>query len=218
MIIRSLRVTNFRNYDRFNITLGSKMNIFIGNNASGKTNILEAIAILGLTKSFRNGLDSDVIKFNRKKASIEGRILNNRQIKDLKIDFLDKNKDIYVNSKKVQKYADYLSNLNIIVFTPNDLDIIKGSPNIRRNLLNMTLSQISYSYLVTYNEYNKIYMDILDNDGKVKDQAYVYEFNMDNPMNVNLLGKDILEHDYVQYMQKKKLNSQNLFDDEDMFY
>ena len=68
------------------------------------------------------------------------------------------------------------------------------------------------------NEYNKIYMDILDNDGKVKDQAYVYEFNMDNPMNVNLLGKDILEHDYVQYMQKKKLNSQNLFDDEDMFY
>ena len=68
------------------------------------------------------------------------------------------------------------------------------------------------------NEYNKIYMDILDNDGKVKDQAYVYEFNMYNPMNVNLLGKDILEHDYVQYMQKKKLNSQNLFDDEDMFY
>ena len=67
-------------------------------------------------------------------------------------------------------------------------------------------------------EVNKIYMDILDNDGKVKDQAYVYEFNMDNPMNVNLLGKDILEHDYVQYMQKKKLNSQNLFDDEDMFY
>ncbi len=178
MIIRSLRVTNFRSYDRFNITLGSKMNIFIGNNASGKTNILEAIAILGLTKSFRNGLDSDVIKFNRKKASIEGRILNNRQIKDLKIDFLDKNKDIYVNSKKVQKYADYLSNLNIIVFTPNDLDIIKGSPNIRRNLLNMTLSQISYSYLVTYNEYNKIlktrneYLKILFTNG-IADKSYL---------------------------------------------
>ena len=55
MIIRSLKVTNFRNYNRFNITLGSKMNIFIGNNASGKTNILEAIASLGLTKSFKNG-------------------------------------------------------------------------------------------------------------------------------------------------------------------
>ena len=178
MIIRSLKVTNFRNYDRFNITLGSKMNIFIGNNASGKTNILEAIAILGLTKSFRNGLDCDVIKFCRKKAVIEGRVLNNKQIKDLKIEFLEKDKNIYVNSKKVKKYADYLSNLNIVVFTPNDLDIIKGSPSIRRNLLNMTLSQISYSYLVTYNEYNKIlktrneYLKILFTNG-IADKTYL---------------------------------------------
>ena len=178
MIIRSLKVTNFRNYDKINITLGSKMNIFIGNNASGKTNILEAIAILGLTKSFRNGLDSDVIKFNRKKALIEGRVLNNKQIKDLKIEFLEREKNIYVNCKKVKKYADYLSNLNIIVFTPNDLDIIKGSPSIRRNLLNMTLSQISYSYLVTYNEYNKLlktrneYLKILYTNG-IADKTYL---------------------------------------------
>ena len=132
------------------------MNIFIGNNASGKTNILESIAILGLTKSFRNGLDSDVIKFNKKKAIIEGRVINNKQIKDLKIEFLEKEKNIYINSRKIKKYADYISNLNIVVFTPTDLEIIKGSPSIRRNLLNITLSQISYSYLITYNEYNKI--------------------------------------------------------------
>ena len=178
MVIRSLKVTNFRNYDRFNITLGSKMNIFIGNNASGKTNILEAIAILGLTKSFRNGLDSDVIKFGKKKSIIEGRVLNNKQIKDLKIEFLEKDKNIFVNSKKIQKYASYISNLNIILFTPNDLDIIKGSPSIRRNLLNMTLSQISYSYLVTYNEYNKIlktrneYLKILFTNG-IADKTYL---------------------------------------------
>ena len=125
MVIRSLKVTNFRNYDKFNITLGSKMNIFIGNNASGKTNILEAIAILGLTKSFRNGLDSDVIKFGKKKSIIEGRVLNNKQLKDLKIEFMEKDKTIFVNNKKIQKYASYISNLNIILFTPNDLDIIK---------------------------------------------------------------------------------------------
>ena len=178
MVIRSLKVTNFRNYDRFNITLGSKMNIFIGNNASGKTNILEAIAILGLTKSFRNGLDSDVITLDRVLSIIEGRVLNNKQIKDLKIEFLEKDKNIFVNSKKIQKYASYISNLNIILFTPNDLDIIKGSPSIRRNLLNMTLSQISYSYLVTYNEYNKIlktrneYLKILFTNG-IADKTYL---------------------------------------------
>ncbi|HIT37322.1 MAG TPA: DNA replication/repair protein RecF [Candidatus Onthousia faecipullorum] len=178
MIIRSLKVTNFRNYDKFNITLGSKMNIFIGDNASGKTNILESIAILGLTKSFRNGLDSDVIKFGKKKALIEGRVLNNKQIRDLKIEFLEKEKDIFVNNKKITKYASYISNLNIVIFTPNDLDIIKGSPSIRRNLLNMTLSQISYSYLVTYNEYNKIlktrneYLKILFTNG-IADKTYL---------------------------------------------
>ena len=178
MVIRSLKVTNFRNYDKFNITLGSKMNIFIGNNASGKTNILEAIAILGLTKSFRNGLDSDVIKFGKKKSIIEGRVLNNKQLKDLKIEFMEKDKTIFVNNKKIQKYASYISNLNIILFTPNDLDIIKGSPSIRRNLLNMTLSQISYSYLVTYNEYNKIlktrneYLKILFTNG-IADKTYL---------------------------------------------
>ena len=73
--------------------------------------------------------------------------------------------------EKLKKYADYISNLNIVVFTPTDLEIIKGSPSIRRNLLNMTLSQISYSYLVTYNEYNKIlktrneYLKILFTNG-----------------------------------------------------
>ncbi len=178
MIIRSLKVTNFRNYNRFNITLGSKMNIFIGDNASGKTNILESIAILGLTKSFRNGLDSDVIKFNKKKAIIEGRVINNKQIKDLKIEFLEKEKNIYVNSKKIKKYADYISNLNIVIFTPTDLEIIKGSPSIRRNLLNITLSQISYSYLITYNEYNKIlktrneYLKVLFTNS-IADRAYL---------------------------------------------
>ncbi len=154
------------------------MNIFIGDNASGKTNILEAIAILGLTKSFKNGLDSDVIKFGKSKSFIEGRILNNKQLKDLKIEFSLNGKNIYVNAKKIKKYANYISNLNIVLFSPSDLDIIKGSPTVRRNLLNITLSQISYSYLVTYNEYNKIlkarneYLKILFTNG-IADKAYL---------------------------------------------
>lgn len=156
MIIRSLKVTNFRNYDKFNITFGSNMNIFIGSNGSGKTNILESISLLGLTKSFRNVLDIDLIKFNKATALIEGRVNNNKQLKDLKITLRDKKKEVFVNDKKVKRYADYISNLNIIVFSPLDLEIIKGSPSIRRNLLNVSLSQISYQYLVTYNEYNKI--------------------------------------------------------------
>ena len=124
------------------------MNIFIGDNGSGKTNILEAISILGLTKSFRNVLESDLIKFNKQKAKIEARISNNGQVKDLKIEFLPKEKDIYVNNKRIRKYADYLSNLNLVIFSPFDLEIIKGSPSIRRNLLNISLSQLSFTYFL----------------------------------------------------------------------
>mgnify|MGYP001622966724 FL=1 len=148
MIIRSLKFNNFRNYNKFMVTLGAKMNIFIGDNGSGKTNILEAISILGLTKSFRNVLESDLIKFNKQKAKIEARISNNGQVKDLKIEFLPKEKDIYVNNKRIRKYADYLSNLNLVIFSPFDLEIIKGSPSIRRNLLNISLSQLSFTYFL----------------------------------------------------------------------
>ena len=178
MIIRSLKFNNFRNYDKFAVTLGSKMNIFIGNNGSGKTNILEAVSILGLTKSFRNTLEADFIKFGKKKASLMARVIKDEQLKDLKVEFLEKEKNIYVDSKKIKKYADYISNLNVVIFTPFDLEIIKGSPSVRRNLLNVSLSQLSFRYLVTYNEYNKLlktrneYLKILYTNG-IADKTYL---------------------------------------------
>ena len=154
------------------------MNIFIGDNGSGKTNILEAVTLLGLTKSFRNITEADMIKLNRQKAIVEARVSNKKQLKDLKIELYQKEKKIYLDDKKVKKYTDYIANLNIIVFTPFDLEIIKGSPNVRRNLLNVSLSQISYAYLVTYNEYNKIlktrneYLKILYTSG-LADKTYL---------------------------------------------
>ncbi|HIS38730.1 MAG TPA: DNA replication/repair protein RecF [Candidatus Onthousia faecavium] len=205
MIIRSLKFNNFRNYNKFMVTLGAKMNIFIGDNGSGKTNILEAISILGLTKSFRNVLESDLIKFNKQKAKIEARISNNGQVKDLKIEFLPKEKDIYVNNKRIRKYADYLSNLNLVIFSPFDLEIIKGSPSIRRNLLNISLSQLSFTYLVTYNEYNKIlktrneYLKILYTNS-IADKTYL------DILTDKLIDKAIIiykiRYDYINKINK----------------
>lgn len=154
------------------------MNIFIGNNAQGKTNILEAITMLGLTKSHRVGVSPNIIMFNKKKAQIKGVVKKNKIITKLEVDITEEEKKLKVNQTDIKKVADYISNLNVIVFTPDDLEIVKGSPNIRRNLLNIQLSQISKNYLNTYNEYNKLlktrneYLKILFSNS-IADKSYL---------------------------------------------
>lgn len=154
------------------------MNIFIGNNAQGKTNILESIVILALTKSHRIGVNPNIIQFNKSKATIKGVVKRDRVISKLEIAISDGEKKTKVNGNEIKKIADYISNLNIIIFTPDDLEIIKSSPNIRRNLLNIQLSQISKNYLNTYNEYNKIlktrneYLKVLFNNS-IADRDYL---------------------------------------------
>lgn len=156
MIIKSIKLTNFRNYVHLNLKFNDKMNIFIGKNAQGKTNILESICVLALTKTYKNGVEPNLITFNKKKALIKGKIRDDKLIKDLEISIEEGKKNYKINNNEIRKLSEYISNLNIIVFTPEDLEIIKGSPSVRRNLINMELSQISHKYLNTYNEYNKI--------------------------------------------------------------
>ena len=131
------------------------MNIFIGNNAQGKTNLLESIVFLSLTKSHRVGQNPNVVMFNKNVCKINGVIKKADIITKLECRIGDK-KELFKNGTIIRKVSDYISNLNVIVFGPDDLDIVKGSPNNRRNLLNIELSQIDKDYLNTYNEFNKI--------------------------------------------------------------
>ncbi|MBQ3436157.1 MAG: DNA replication/repair protein RecF [Bacilli bacterium] len=156
MILTNLKLVNFRNYSKIDIKLNKKMNILIGNNGVGKTNILESIIILSLTKSFRTREDLNLIKIGEKKAKIIAKSKDKTIPKSLEVDIWENHKQLFINNNEVKKISDYISNLNVIVFTPDDLNIIKGSPSIRRNLLNVELSQLSKIYLNTYNEYNKI--------------------------------------------------------------
>ena len=156
MKITKLNLVNFRNYSNLAIKFGDGMNIFVGDNAQGKTNILEAITFLALTKSHRLGVHPNVIMFNKNKAKIKGVVKKDKIISKLEINIQENEKKLYVNQTEIRKVADYISNLNVIVFSPDDLEIIKGSPNVRRNLLNIQLSQISKVYLNIYNEYNKL--------------------------------------------------------------
>ena len=178
MKISSLGLVHFRNYSKTNLSFGPKMNIFVGDNAQGKTNILEAITILALTKSHRVGISPNIIQFGQNKAKISGSIKREKILTKLSVELTEDTKKCLVNQTPIKKIADYISNLNVIVFTPDDLDIVKGSPAIRRNLLNIQLCQLSKDYLKTYNEYNKLlktrneYLKILFNNS-IADTNYL---------------------------------------------
>lgn len=156
MKIRHLKLVNFRNYSLLDINLNDNINLFIGDNGQGKTNILESIYVLSLSKSNRYGLDADMIKFDNEFCKIEGEIENEGLVKKHEILISKLSKQLFINSKEIKRNRDYISNFCVISFAPTDLEIIKGSPSIRRNLLNVDISQINNAYVNYLNEYNSI--------------------------------------------------------------
>jgi len=156
MYIRKIFFSQFRNYSHLTIYPKEGINLFIGNNAQGKTNILEGIYFLALTKTFKNTVEGNIIQFGENQAIVRAEVDNGKYGVDLEIQLNRHSKKVYKNGNNIKKYADYISNLNVVLFTPDDLDLIKGTPNYRRESLNLELSQLSREYLKRYNEYNKI--------------------------------------------------------------
>ncbi len=156
MIIKKIKLTNFRNYDKLETRFYKGINIIYGKNAQGKTNLLESIYFLALTKSHRSFIDSNLIKENREYAIVEG--IFNKELLDtkLKIEIKQKEKHLQIDQNNIKKVNDYISNVNIIIFYPDDLDLLKGSPQIRRRYLDLQLSQLYSNYYILINEYNKL--------------------------------------------------------------
>ena len=198
MIIDKISLSNFRNYDRLDIKFEKNMNIIIGNNAQGKTNILESIYVLALTKSYKQGIEENFIKFNENFTKIKGIIKTDKLKKDLEIFISLKGKKIKVNNNEIKKLSDYISNLNIIMFTPDDLEIIKGSPSFRRNLLNIQISQISKRYLQAYNEYNKIL--------KIRNEylKILYINNLADFSYLDILTEKLIDKAIIVYQERQK--------------
>ena len=156
MILRKIKLVNFRNYKNFNIDFKKNINIIIGDNAQGKTNILESIYTLALTKSYRTTNDSNLIRLNQEKFMITGEIKDEKVFKKLSLELYKGNKVAKLNDNIVNKISDYIGNLYVILSSPDDLQMIKGSPADRRNFLNIEISQLSSNYIKKYNEFNKI--------------------------------------------------------------
>lgn len=155
MKIINLKLYNFRNYETLNLEFSNKQNIIIGQNGSGKTNIVEAIYVLAITKSFRGSLDKVLIKKGQSNMSIEGSVKDKITHK-YKLTLSDNGKVVKIDNNKIPKLSNYISKINVVLFTPEDINIIKGTPSNRRNMLNIEISQLNNEYLHILNEYNKV--------------------------------------------------------------
>lgn len=154
MKIEKLYLKNFRNYDNLEINFCDKLNIIIGNNAQGKTNILEAIYYLAITKSFLLVNDKMVVKKDTIYSLIKGDIFNNNGFKRLSILINSNGKKLEINEKEIKKHYEYVGNLKVIIFSPDNVRLIKDGPLNRRRFLNIEISQLYLNYINTLNEFN----------------------------------------------------------------
>lgn len=157
MKIKSLKLKNFRNYDLLNLAFDNETNIFYGDNAQGKTNILEAVYLSGTTKSHRGTKDRDLIQFGKEESHIESVVEKNGI--DYQIDVhLKKSspKGIAINKMPIHKASELFGIVNFVFFSPEDLNIIKNGPAERRRFIDLELSQLDKVYLSNLANYNRI--------------------------------------------------------------
>lgn len=157
MIIKSLELMNFRNYEFLDLKFCEGTNILYGDNAQGKTNVLEAIYLSATTKSHKGSKDRDIVSFNKEESHI--RTYLDKEGIEYKVDMhlrKSKSKGIAVDGQKIKKAADILGLLNVVFFSPEDLSIIKNGPSERRRFVDMELCQLDNFYLYNLNHYNKI--------------------------------------------------------------
>ena len=157
MIIKSIELKNFRNYEDLNISFDEGTNIFYGDNAQGKTNILEAAYVSGTTKSHKCSKDKEMIRFGEQEAHIRTIVLKNG--KEYQIDMHlkhNKTKGIAINKVPIRKASELFGILNMVFFSPEDLNIIKNGPSERRRFLDSELCQLDRIYLSDLTTYNKI--------------------------------------------------------------
>lgn len=158
MYFKSVQLNNFRNYKDIKVEFDRNLNLFLGRNAQGKTNLLESLFIMGLGKSFRTNNDKEMITFGADFSKVICNIGEEKTDRETEIEIIYKQegKIIKVNKQKLQRTADLLENVYIVIFSPEDLKIVKEGPENRRKFLDREICQIKPVYYSDLGNYKKV--------------------------------------------------------------
>jgi DNA replication and repair protein RecF len=156
MFLKRLALQNYRNIEKIDLQLDSNVNIFVGPNAQGKTNILEAIYVLALTKSHRTNQDKELIRWNETQTFLHGEVDKKYGVNQLYLVISQQGKKAKINGLEQKKLSQFIGSLNVVLFAPEDLEIVKGAPGTRRRFLDMEIGQVYPRYLHDIMQYQKI--------------------------------------------------------------
>lgn len=156
MELESLKLDHYRNYSDLTLEFSSGVNVFLGENAQGKTNLLESIYVLALARSHRTSSDKDLVQWQAKEATISGRVKRSISETPLSLHFSNKGKKARVNHLEQSKLSHYIGQLNVILFAPEDLELVKGAPSVRRRFIDMEFGQMNPLYLYNTTQYKRI--------------------------------------------------------------
>ncbi len=156
MNIEHLQLTNYRNYESLTLNFSPKINVFIGENAQGKTNVMESIYVLAMAKSHRTSNDKELIRWEAEYGKIEGVVHKRYGEVPMELTISKKGKKGKINHLEQSKLSEYVGQMNVVMFAPEDLNVVKGSPQIRRRFIDMEIGQISPVYLHDLLTFQKI--------------------------------------------------------------
>lgn len=207
MYIQKIKVENFRNYEKEEIVFDKNVNIIYGDNAQGKTNILEAIFVCSLGKSFRTNKDKEMINKNKDFTKVE--MLSEKEDREVNIKLeMKEKKKFYINNIPTKKTSEIIGKTYIVLFTPEDIGIINNEPSKRRRFLNIMISQLRPVYINILNEYNKaleqrnIYLKQIKYENKSSENLYIWNEQ------ISKLGQKIYEYrkEFIEKINKKIYN------------
>jgi DNA replication and repair protein RecF len=156
MYLENIEIQNFRNYENEFLSFSPSINVLIGENAQGKTNLIESVYFLAMSRSHRTSKDNELIKWDSDFAKVKGNLKKKSHSIPLEIILSKRGKIAKLNHLEQKRLSDYIGQLNVILFAPEDLALVKGSPSVRRRFIDMELGQMNKIYLHHLSQYQKI--------------------------------------------------------------
>lgn len=197
MFVKKLSLQHYRNYGALTLDSFGGVNLMIGRNAQGKTNLLEALFFLALTKSHRTSKDRELISFGESHAVVHAEIEKKYGHLSLELKLSAQGKKAKLNGLEQRKLSDFIGSLNAVMFAPEDLEIVKGTPGIRRRFLDMEIGQVQPGYLYHLQQYQKV---LLQRNNLLKQ---MWGGSSDQTVMLEIWNEQLVEHG-VKIIKKRK--------------
>lgn len=184
MRLTDIHLKNYRNYSELSLSFSKNLTLFLGENAQGKTNLLESIYVLAMTRSHRTNNEQELIQWGNEFAHIQGTVTKNTSKIPLEITLSKKGRKTKVNHMEQKRLSSYVGQMNVILFAPEDLSLVKGSPQVRRKFLDMEIGQIDPIYLYDLVQYQHVL--------KQRNQYLKQMLNKADPLYLDILSEQLV--------------------------